>query len=379
MNSWGNMRSLIAAIIVLSILSSCAPRGAVRIDPSAASVGKVETVFVGSTRAADQETGEAFGHDRLRQGETRYARLDVAVPPDREPGDIAFPRPGRATNPRTDFVATRQEPYADARTFRSALDRELARQPPGKREVIVYVHGFNTTFAEGTFRLAQLSHDLGLDAALVHYSWPSLGHPLGYAYDRDSILTARDGFQDLLDVVAASGADRILITAHSLGGFLTMEVLRQMAIGRGSRAFDKIDSVVLFSPDIDVDLFRAQVRAIGPLPQPFIIFTSQRDRALRLSAILTGQRDRLGNIKGAQEVADLQVTVLDTTAFDTGSGHFNAADSPVLLAMLGQMANTSAVLGKQSNVGLLSGAVLTVQNATQVVLTPMMALSGQLP
>ena len=158
-----------------------------------------------------------------------------------------------------------------------------------------------------------------------------------------------------------------------------MEVLRQMAIAGDRRVTGKLAGVVLFSPDIDVDVFHAQVRAIGNLPQPFIIFTSQRDRALRLSAILTGQRDRLGNIESAQEVADLQVTVLDTTAFNTGSGHFNAAHSPLLLAMLGRMADTSAVLGKQGNVGLLSGAVLTVQNATQIVLTPMMALSGPAP
>jgi esterase/lipase superfamily enzyme len=373
------MRPIVIAFIALAVLSSCTARGSVRIDPSASSSGEVERVFIGTTRADDIETGEAFGHGRLGAGETRFARLDVAVPPDRKPGEISWPRPGRPADLSRDFVATGQVAYGNDIDFGAALRRELSLKPAGQREAIIYVHGFNTTFAEGAFRLAQLSHDLELDAALVHYSWPSLGHPLGYAYDRDSILIARDGLQTLLDEVASAGADRILITAHSLGSFLTMEVLRQMAIAGDRRVTGKLAGVVLFSPDIDVDVFHAQVRAMDKLPQPFIIFTSQRDRALQLSAILTGQRDRLGNIEGAGEVADLQVTVLDTTAFNTGSGHFNAAHSPLLLAMLGQMADTSAVLGKQGNVGLLSGAVLTVQNATQVVLTPMMALSGPLP
>ena len=120
------------------------------------------------TRGEDNETGDTFGHERLRPGETRFARLDVAVPPDRQPGDIAFPKPGRAADPDEDFVATSQTAYDGAPAFQSALRRELARQPHGQREVIVYVHGFNTTFAEGAYRLAQLSHDLRLDAALVH-------------------------------------------------------------------------------------------------------------------------------------------------------------------------------------------------------------------
>jgi len=365
--------------VAIAALAACEPRGTVRIDPAAAATGAVRAVFIGTSRGPNRETGEAYGPDRLNSGETRFVRLDIAVPPDRAPGEIAWPRQGRKPDLSKQFVATGQTDFADAGAFRAALRRELARQPLGHREAVVFVHGFNTTFAEGAYRLAQLGYDMRLDAALVHYSWPSLGHPLGYAYDRDSLLIARDGLQHLLDEVAASGADRILIAAHSLGGFLTMETLRQMAVGGDRRLAGKIGAVVLFSPDIDVDLFHAQVHAIGKLPQPFVIFTSQRDRALTLSATLTGQRDRLGNIQGAEEVADLQVTVMDTTAFNTGSGHFNAADSPMLLAILGQMATTSATLGDQGNVGLLSGAVLTVQNATQIILTPVTAMSGPAP
>ena len=86
--------------------------------------------------------------------------------------------------------------------------------------------------------------------------------------------------------------------------------------------------------------------------------------------------ERLGNIDGADEVADLAVTVMDTTAFSTGAGHFDAADSASLLAVLGQIATAGGVLEGDGRVGLLAGTVVTVRNATQIIMTPVAAMSG---
>ncbi len=362
------------AFLFIALLTGCTPRGMVVIEPAAARTGVVETVFVGTTRAADPETGEPFGFGRSE--ETRFARLDVAIPPDREPGEIAWAPTARTPDLRHDFVATEQNMFEDRLAFRQELARELRRQPLGRREAVIFVHGFNTTFAEGAYRLAQLGHDLKLGATLVHYSWPSRAHPLGYAYDRDSVLFARDGLEDLLHEVAAAGADQIVIAAHSIGSLLTMETLRQMSESRHAPVRDSIAGVILFSPDIDVELFHAQARAIGELPQPFVIFTSKRDKALALSARLTGERDRLGNIDSAEEVADLAVTVMDTTAFSTGAGHFDAAHSAVLLSVLGQITAVGGVLEGEGRVGFLAGSVVTVSNATQIIMAPVAAMSG---
>jgi esterase/lipase superfamily enzyme len=212
----------------------------------------------------------------------------------------------------------------------------------------------------------------------VHYAWSSRGHPLGYAYDRDSALFARDGLADLLRQTQAAGAERILLIAHSMGAALTMETLRQIAISGDRALLDRIAAVILISPDIDVDVFRAQAAGIGTLPQPFYIFTSKKDRVLALSARLTGQRDRLGTIADIDEIADLKVTVLDTTAFSSGIGHFNAGTSPGLLAILGRLGEVDAAFARDraGRAGVLPGVVLTVQNATQIVLAPVTALSG---
>ncbi len=369
------MARIVTAVLIVLALAACEPRGRVVIAPDAAKTGAIETVFIATTRGADPGTGEAFG--TARSAEARFLRLDVAIPPNRAPGEIAWPHPRRAPDPATEFLAARQELYAGAPEFRADLAAALARNPRRGREAVVFIHGFNNNFAEGAYRLAQLGHDLDLKGVLVHYSWPSRAQPLRYAYDRDSALFARDGLETLLREVEAAGADRILIMAHSMGSALTMEALRQIAIRDDRRLLGKVSGVVLVSPDIDVDVFRAQAARIGDLPQPFAIFTSKRDRALALSARLTGQRDRLGNVTDVEDVADLEVTLLDTTAFSAGSGHFNPGESPALLAILGKLADVDAAFAgdRTGRAGLLPGAVLTVQNATQIVLSPVTAIS----
>jgi len=365
------------AVALILTLTACEPRGDLRLMPQAKGIGQVETVFVATTRGPDPATGEEFGI--ARDSKERYVRLDISVPPVRKPGQIDWPKPDRPADPTKEFVTLAEVRYAGAPAFRADLARAIAHEKGNRREAVVFVHGFNNTFAEGAYRLAQLGHDLGVEGAMVHYSWPSRGHPLGYVYDRDSALFARDGLEQLLRDTEAANARKIIIVAHSMGGAVVMETLRQIALSGDRRLLDKIGGVVLMSPDIDVDVFRAQAQRIGKLPQPFVIFTSKKDKALALSARLTGQDDRVGNLTDPTELGDLKVTLVDTTAFSTGSGHFNAGDSPGLLAILGRIGDIESAFASDQTgrTGLIGGVVLTVQNATQIILSPVTAIANR--
>ncbi|MBW0158129.1 alpha/beta fold hydrolase [Sedimentimonas flavescens] len=363
------MRALV--IIALVVLSACAPRG--RLDYHPDREAPARAIFVGSTRAdlRHPESPEAFGRSEALQ----LGRFDVSVPPMHQPGEITYPSAQEAPDPQTDFLVSRAAIYARPADFRADLRRELARNGG---EAIVFVHGYNTTFVEGLYRLAQLGNDFDLPGVLVHYSWPSRGHLMGYAYDHDSALFARDGFEEFLRELRAAGARSILIVGHSMGAALTMESLRQIAISGETETISRLAGVVLISPDIDVDVFRAQARRIGKLPQPFLIFTSQRDKALGLSSHINGDQARLGNLQDVEQVADLKLTIVDVGAFSTGEGHFNVATSPALIALLGENGRAAAVLeGDQSeHRNLFSGVVLSVQNVTQIILAPVEALAN---
>lgn len=362
----------LAVLVLLLALAGCAGRAMVALVPDALGTGASETVLVASTRVF--ENGD-WGSDRLEG--LSFVGFDVNIPPDREPGQVEPARDGRIPDPTEDFLVTRAEALDGPSAFRATLQRELATRPANEREVMVFIHGFNNTFADGLYRTAQIRHDFDIPGVAVHYAWPSAGNALGYAYDRDSALFARDGLERLLREIAASGSNRIVLVAHSLGSSVTMEALRQLRIGGRDDVISRISGVILMSPDVDIDLFRSQAMRIDPLPQPFVIFTSQRDRALRISAAITGQRSRLGNLGTVEDVADLNVTLIDISEFQSGArdglNHFTVATSPAMIQLLQQVAAVDLSLQGDAtqNLGLLPGTVLTVRNATQIFLQPL--------
>ncbi len=360
-------------------LAACVPRGEITYEPDVALVGTRQEIFVATSRAIDPKTGE-FGAGRVM--DDNYARYVVQIPPDRALGSINWPKRGGQVDASHDFVTVDQQFYGGPSKggrreggraeFRDGLAAALLKMPAGRREVRIFAHGFNTNFAEGLYRLAQLDHDLGFPGVSVHYSWPSRGKPLAYLVDRESAVYSRDGFETLLMTVADAGAERIVIVGHSMGALLAMEGLRQVAISRNERVLKRIGGIVLMSPDIDVDVFKKGARRIGKLPQPFYIFTSQKDKALALSSRLSGRPDRLGNLESPAEVADLDVTLIDVSAFSEKSGHFTVGDSPALISILGRMAEVEAAMNSASgpSLGLLGGTIVNFSHATSVVAGP---------
>lgn len=367
-------RQIIQLAFVLLFCAACAQRGTITLAPEAADVGSIVPVFVGTTRAYDDAT-QTFTAER--SDEVRFARYDISVPPDREIGEIGFVPRGRGPNPAVDFLTTAAVQLPGDAAYRRDLAAALQAKPRGDRDAVIFVHGFNNTFAEGLYRLAQLSHDLEIPGVAVHYSWPSRGAALGYVADRDSSLYARDGLERLIRETEAAGAESVILVAHSMGSALLMESLRQLAIRGDKRTLARIGGVILISPDIDVDVFRLQAQTLGTLPQPFVIFGSDRDRLLSLSARLSAEPERLGNLTDISRLAELEVIYLQSGAFSEGAGHFDVANSPALIGLLDRIGDIDTALerDRRTRTGLLPGIVLTVRNATEIVLAPVTAIS----
>ena len=364
------LRPILVGGLVVAV-AGCAQRGAVTIDPSARNVGTIEHVFVGTTRVYDTQA-KTFGSDRSPT--LSLAEYDISVPPNRKPGEIKWPKEGRPADPTTEFVTASETLFANDAGFRKDLGKALRANGNTNRRAMIFVHGFNNTFGEGLYRVAQLSHDLRQPVVTVHYSWPSAAQALGYVHDRDSTLFARDGLEDLFNEVIASGARDVVIVGHSMGAHLVVETLRQMDIRDSVKLRSHLAGVVLLSPDIDVEVFKSQVATFETLPQPFVIMSSSKDKALRVSSIITGQPNRLGNLEDIQQLEELDVRVIDVAAFSTGSGHFTIGDSPELIALLSGAAERQRMFGAGNTrrKGLLPGEVRSGQNASSIVLSPSM-------
>ncbi len=325
---------VLGALIALVIfLGGCAERGSLTFDQGAAEVGSVETILVASSRAADP-AGPGFG---AGQGQSLgFARFDVSVPPDRAAGTVRFPT-AEATDARTDFLTVGGTRIADRAAFVRDLDRALLARPADQREVLIFVHGFNTNFAEGLYRQAQMRHDFRSPGVSVHFAWPSAARARAYATDRETALQARDDLEDLLSLVNQSRARRIVLLGHSMGAFIVMETVRQAAIRNRPGTFDRVQTVVLMAPDVDIGVFRRQAAAAALGDVSLYVFTSSRDRALRLSAALRGSGNRLGALSDPSQVDGLPVTIIDLTDVNGNEdalNHFKVATSPVMISLL---------------------------------------------
>ncbi|TLP65631.1 alpha/beta fold hydrolase [Parasedimentitalea maritima] len=364
------MHILVRAVLGLVVvgLTACTDRSYTPVMPEALLVGTPKTIFAATIR--EPEPDGSFGPGR--SDNYSLLELTVSIPPSHRPGELNFAYAN--PDPQTQFTMANRQLLDGPNEFKARLKEEVRNLPGTEQEVTVFVHGFNSTQSETAFRAAQLAQDIQLPGATMIYSWPSQGNPLGYAYDGDSVLFARDGLERMLRQIRSAGVGRIVLVAHSMGSQLVMETLRQIEIQTPGWSAANLNGVVLMSPDLDVEVFRSQMRRIENVPQPFIVFVSSKDKLLNISSRLRGTHssERLGNISSLDAVSGLPIRIVDTTAFsdDAASAHLVAGTSPALIAMLNAARKTADAFGKDSaQIGnLLPGRITTSNGTTEISL-----------
>ena len=278
----------------------------------------------------------AFGSARVRIGpgvpwntlerESRRAErtrdLDMSLGKVTEIG--RFPKEPYGLDLRTSGVyrdaAVMRQHEAAKRSFRDELRQRLARSK--NKDVILYVHGFNETFATATFTAAELCHFLGRESVCTIFTWPasSSGDFLtSYTSTTESARYAENHLRKTLRLLASTpGLEGVHLLAHSRGTAVLMSTVRDLfteaiAAGKEPRDVLRIDNILLFSPDIDVELFAQDLTAgfsdpdmysVWPshrLPRALrgrlTVYSSPQDRALLISRILFRSQTRVGNIR----------------------------------------------------------------------------------
>jgi esterase/lipase superfamily enzyme len=375
-------------LLALLALASCSSRvsGALTpVDIAAAGASRVD-LLVATTRQQNTEkpndmfTGERG--DRLS-----FADIAISIPPSeaRTIGEVQWPSriPG---DPTKEFVATRAKVISVEETQRLFHQRLLA----SKGRAIIFVHGYNSNFDDAVFRFAQIMHDSKAPGVPVLFTWPSRGELLAYAYDRESTNFSRDGLGVVLATLSKDPNVReIGILAHSMGNWVTMEALRDMSF-RNGRVHPKITDVMLAAPDLDTDVFRRQMAALGEKHPRMTLFVSKDDRALEVSSRLWGGQPRLGSIDPAKEPfrTGLQrsgIAVVDLTQLKSGDSlaHGKFAESPEVVRFIGTRLSQGQVINENKrslSQNIVEGATnLTTfvgGTAARVVTSPLTIVEG---
>ena len=328
----------LAALLGLGLtLGGCASGRADGFGMSAFS-GKAQSaqnsvmMFVASTRKGERDGMSGS------EGGARFSLQTISVPAGHQPGEIEQPSFG-APNPAKHFAVVGRRSVS-AGSLQNELATHISGRIGSNRDVLLYVHGFNTSYDEARFRLAQLAADTGFGGVPVLFTWASRSDLLAYGSDKESATVARDPLRRLLlDIAATPGVGRVHILAHSMGTWLTMETLRELAIAGKPDLDGKLGNVMLAAPDIDLSVFRQQISRLDP--SHVSVFVSKGDRALSLSRTLAGDRPRLGAMnpndpKDSEALSRLGVKVYDLSALSSGFiGHGTYAHAPDAVRSIG--------------------------------------------
>lgn len=343
-------------------------------------------MLVATTRAPDEtQPGEMFSGDR--GAGLSFADITVSLPPDayRKAGEVQWPE-GDTVDPMRAFTTVEAKVMSKEAAI-AAFDQRVVKAP--KRQVLLFVHGFNTRFAEAVYRFAQIIHDSDASVVPVLFTWPSRGMLLQYGYDHESASYSRDALENVLQALTRDPkVGEISILAHSMGNWVTLEALRQMAI-RNHGLPPKIANVMLAAPDVDFDVFRRQVHQMDVRPSLFTIFVSRDDEALAVSRRVWGDKPRLGAINPAaepyQDTLDRNhIAAVDLTEIASGGGdslgHTKFAEAPQVVRAIGaRLASGQPLNDGQAGVGeklgmVAAGAASTVGAAAGVAVAAPFAI-----
>jgi esterase/lipase superfamily enzyme len=276
--------------------------------------------------------GPRYTTDRAPGGKIELGRCEVTVPRTHEPGAVETPSIFRLEineNLSRHLILKKTERLASA-SFLDLLRRRVEQS--ARREVFVFVHGFNVSFEDAARRTAQIHYDLKFDGAPIFFSWPA-NDKFIFTYPADETNVAWSVphlKQFLLDIVKESGAQSINLIAHSMGNRALAAALREIDLEMRDQA-RLFNQVILAAPDIDADDFRTNIApAMQRTARGLTLYASSRDDALLASQFIH-RRPRAGDA-GEGLIVIPGIDTIDVTAIDDSLwGHsYYGSSHPVL-------------------------------------------------
>ncbi|MET0575242.1 MAG: alpha/beta hydrolase [Mesorhizobium sp.] len=358
-----------------------APVAADSLSPQASTV----SMLVATSRKPSGDQGTLFTGERSPL--LSMTDMEISIPPNRVSGTVEWPKRLPA-DPAKEFAVVRAQnlpSVAEARKWLTLHNRD--------GHALVFVHGFNNRYEDSVFRFAQIVRDSGANVVPILFTWPSRASIFDYNYDKESTNFSRTALERTLKALADNPQVKdVTVMAHSMGTWLAMEALRQLAI-RNGRVPAKIDNVILASPDLDVDVFARQWWELGEPKPKITIFVSQDDRALKASRLISGGVDRVGQIDPSAEpyrtqLEEAKINVIDLTKVKSGDrlNHGKFAESPEIVQLIGQrLVNGQALTDSNVTLGqgiglVVAGTVGTVGKvAADTVTAPITVLEGRNP
>lgn len=296
--------------------------------------GKIK-IFYGTNREALQKKGSIQSYGVNSGDELQYGHCEVQIPMGHVQGELE--RPGKIIlwklpENENDHIVIKSVEALDDKTFLKEFRKRMSESP--KKNALLFVHGYNTSFEDATRRTAQLAWDLPFDGYAGFFSWPSSGKIPDYLADEAKARSSAPAFELFLQqILTKTDLEHLHIVAHSMGSLvltLSLNLLRRNPIY--VQELIKIQQLILGAPDIDQEEFRNTIlpefKLIG---QRRTIYASDHDKALNASSFVRRHRLRLGQI-GDEMFLDKNVDTVEASNILSQNSHSYIFESKILLS-----------------------------------------------
>lgn len=261
----------------------------------------------------------------------RYGMCEVTLPPDHRRGQIESPKWWKfefKANPKKHVTIASVREMGRAQLFEK-LRKQQENQDT--KRLLLFVHGYNVSFADAAMRSAQLQYDLEFPGVSMFYSWPSDADLQSYVSDSQDIAWSVANITRVLRaLVRNANLDEIYIVAHSMGN----RGVTQALLALNENPNGKLKSIILAAPDVDAVIFD---RDIAPQLERLLVkttvYASSGDKALVASSQLN-EVPRAGEIRSGQPtISSLpQMEIIDASRVKTdflGHSYYGDGDSIV--------------------------------------------------
>lgn len=153
-------------------------------------------------------------------------------------------------------------------------------------DVLVYVHGANTTVERAAGQASQIAHFSGRNAVVVLFAWPTAENFLRYPRDIQNAFGAAPHLATLIEALAVrTDAEKINVMTYSAGGTVGSEGLAILA-RENPKVAAKLGEVYHAAPDADFTGFVDDLEVYGPLVGQVTTAANLGDSALRLAQVV---------------------------------------------------------------------------------------------
>jgi len=224
--------------------------------------------------------------DETLDWETLHRLSTTAEPGERPIVDLQRLEQRAKLGPR-DSIATSPQ----AREFFAQINKTLAASP--NSELVIYVHGSNSTLPRAAAQAAQFRHFTGRRVVVLSFMWPSAGSILRYLTDVYNASASVEPFARLVDLLAEhTTASKIDVVAYSAGAQVTSPALALLGQPRPGETREqqrlrlRIGQIYYAAPDIDTRRFVDELGEYVYLADRVTIAANLNDSALRAAAII---------------------------------------------------------------------------------------------